>query len=52
MKQIIAEIKDILFAMWFGGCLGRVPICGRPSKCKRFLEEDWHVVGCCHLSGL
>jgi hypothetical protein len=21
MKQIIAEIKDVVFAMWFGGCL-------------------------------
>src|SRR4029077_17590358 len=32
--------------------LGRVLICGRPAKCKRFFEEGWHVVGCCHLSGL
>ena len=27
-------------------------ICGRPARCKRFFEELWHVVGCCHLSGL
>ena len=32
--------------------LGREPICGRPARCKRFFEELWHVVGCCHLSGL
>jgi hypothetical protein len=29
-----------------------VLICGRPAKCKRFFEEGWHIVGCCHLSGL
>ena len=32
--------------------LGRGLICGRPARCKRFFEEHWHVVGCCHLSGL
>lgn len=27
-------------------------ICGRPFGCKRYFRVCWHVVGCCHLSGL
>jgi hypothetical protein len=38
------------------GYLGRVLICGRPlwtpREMQAIFEEDRHVVGCCHLSGL
>lgn len=51
-KELVKDQSLIAFESFGLPELGRVLICGRPARCKRFFEEHWHVVGCCHLSGL